>query len=766
MRKELHILVIEDVAADVVLINHELRKGGLRFRAKRVETKDDFLRELEDHPPDVILSDHGLPQFDGFAALALARTRCPEVPFLFVTGSMGEQVAIESLKSGAADYLLKSRLDSLVPAVLRALRLAEERRRRLEAEAALGETEEQFRALVEGVRDFAIFMLDAEGRVTTWNAGAEAIIGYAAAEVIGRHYSCLYPPDEIERGRPQEILQLAATGGRCEREARRVRKGGGRFWAHIVVSALRRPDGSLRGYAVVTRNITEQKRMADLPARLAAIVQGSDDAIISTTLDGIITSWNRAAERLFGHAEDEAVGRPVTMLVPPERATEAAEILARIAGGEGIDHSETVRVGKDGGRRHVAVTISPIRDSAGRVIGASKIARDMTEHKRAAEHLRRSEARHTAILEAALDAILSIDHLGVIHDWNSAAERMFGYTRGAALGHRMDDLIIPSALLQIYRDGLAHYLITGVGSLIGRPIELTTRRADGTELAVELGITHIPGSDPPLYTAVIRDISARKLAEAEVHRLNTGLEQRVRERTAELESANQELESFSYSVSHDLRAPLRHIAGFIDMLQQRAAQQLDGEGRRLVQSIADSARRMSRLIDALLDFSRLGRAELRKTRVPLRGLVEAAQAELRDELKGRAVEWSIGALAEAEVDPALMLQVLINLFSNALKYTRPRAVTHITVEVRAEPGELIGFVRDNGVGFDMRFADKLFGVFQRLHRASEFEGTGIGLATVRLIIHRHGGRTWAEGTPDGGATFYFSLPAAAEVPLE
>ncbi|MBI4624595.1 MAG: PAS domain S-box protein [Verrucomicrobia bacterium] len=766
MRKELHILIVEDVPADVVLINHELRKGGLSFRSKRVETKDDFLRELRLRPPDLILSDHGLPQFDGFAALALARAHCPDVPFLFVTGAMGEEVAIESLKGGAADYVLKGRLETLVPAVLRALRLADERRKRLEAEGALSESEEQFRMLVGGVKDYAIFMLDAGGRVTTWNAGAESIIGYSAPEVLGRHYSCIYPPDEIERGRPQEILHLAATEGRCEREARRVRKDGGRFWAHIVVSALRRPDGSLRGYAVVTRNITEQKRMAELPARLAAIVQGSDDAIISQTLDGVITSWNRAAEKLFGYTEDEAIGQPDTMVLPPERATEEAEILARIARGEGIDYFETVRVKKNGGRVNVAVTISPIRDSEDRVIGASTIARDMTEHNRAAEDLRRSEARHTAILDAALDAILSIDHLGVIQDWNSAAERMFGYTRVAALGHRIDDLIIPSALLQIYRDGLAHYLITGAGSLIGRPIELSACRADGTELAVELGITHIPGSEPPLYTAVIRDITARKQAEAEVHRLNAGLELRVRERTAELVSANEELESFSYSVSHDLRAPLRHISGFIEMLQQRTTRQLDDEGRRLVQDIADSARRMSRLIDALLDFSRLGRTELRKTRVPLGGLVQSAQAELRDELKDRKIEWIIGALPEAEVDPALMLQVLINLFSNALKFTRPRAVARLTVDVRAEPGELIGFVRDNGVGFDRRYADKLFGVFQRLHRASEFEGTGIGLATVRLIIHRHGGRTWAEGTPDGGATFYFSLPATTEEPHE
>ncbi len=223
-------------------------------------------------------------------------------------------------------------------------------------------------------------------------------------------------------------------------------------------------------------------------------------------------------------------------------------------------------------------------------------------------------------------------------------------------------------------------------------------------------------------------------------------------------------ENSGHAHGHSGARQHRHELALPARARPQAARQLDDGGRKLVQSIADSARRMSRLIDALLDLSRLGRAELRKTRVPLGGLVHSAQAELHDELQGRKVEWTIGPLPDVEVDPALMLQVLINLFSNALKYTRPRAVARITLAVRQEPGELIGLVRDNGVGFDMRYADKLFGVFQRLHRPSEFEGTGIGLATVRLIIHRHGGRTWAESTPEGGATFYFSLPVIADDP--
>jgi PAS domain S-box-containing protein len=645
MKKELQILIIEDMPADVVLINHELRKGGLSFKSRRVQTGDEFLREIRNGPPDLILSDHGLPEFDGFSALAIAQRHCPDVPFLFVTGSMGEEVAIQSLKNGATDYVLKSRLANLVPAVLRALRLTEERQRRREAEQALTESEEHFRTLVEGVKDYAIFMLDADGHVATWNTGAEWIIGYHAEEILGRSYSTLHTQDEIERRHPERQLETAMRHGRAELEGWRPRKDGTKFLGSTVVTALHNPDGKLRGYAVIIR--------------------------------------------------------------------------------------------------------------------------DVTDRRKAEEELRRSEARHSAILESALDAIISIDHEGLVREWNAAAERMFGYPRSEAIGRKMDQLVAAPALMELYENGLANYLITGAGSLIGRPVELTAKRADGSEFAIELALSPIPGASAPLYSAVIRDITARKAAAEEVQRLNAELEQRVRDRTAELEAANHELESFSYSVSHDLRAPLRHITGFVGMLQSQAESQLDADSKKLLQNIAEAADRMARLIEALLAFSRTGRADLRKTRVTIANVVNSAINELRGETRGRKVEWKVDTLPDVEGDADLLHQVVINLLSNALKYTRPRTTAQIEVGAREEGNEIVFHVRDNGVGFDPRYTDKLFGVFQRLHRASEFEGTGIGLANVRLIVQRHGGRVWAEGEPGKGATFYFTLPRAeTEIPAD
>jgi PAS domain S-box-containing protein len=256
-----------------------------------------------------------------------------------------------------------------------------------------------------------------------------------------------------------------------------------------------------------------------------------------------------------------------------------------------------------------------------------------------------------------------------------------------------------------------------------------------------------------LIYATARDITPQKQNEEQIVQLNTDLQTRA----TQLETANKELEAFSYSVSHDLRAPLRHIDGFVKLLDKQAGEKMDEHGRRYLNIIADSARQMGALIDDLLIFSRMNRTELRHARVSQDALVHEAIDGLHSETNGRPIQWKINTLPEVEADPAMLRQVWVNLIANAVKYSRPRNPAEIEIGCNTVSGEFVFFVRDNGVGFDMQYAHKLFGVFQRLHRAEEFEGTGIGLANVRRIVHRHGGRTWAEGKIDGGATFFFSL---------
>jgi light-regulated signal transduction histidine kinase (bacteriophytochrome) len=246
--------------------------------------------------------------------------------------------------------------------------------------------------------------------------------------------------------------------------------------------------------------------------------------------------------------------------------------------------------------------------------------------------------------------------------------------------------------------------------------------------------------------------------------LNEDLDERVRLRTAELMAANQELEAFSYSVSHDLRAPLRHIDGFTGLLESHVEPTLDNKGRRYLKTISEAAKQMGALIDGLLTFSRLGRAELRHTPVRLQELVDEVRRILDPEIGGRAVVWAIGELPEVQGDPQLLRLVLQNLIGNALKYTRTKPEARIEIGARREGTETVCFIRDNGVGFDMRYRERLFEVFQRLHTSAEFEGTGIGLANVRRIVHRHGGRVWADGGVDRGACFSFALPNRSIAP--
>lgn len=368
---------------------------------------------------------------------------------------------------------------------------------------------------------------------------------------------------------------------------------------------------------------------------------------------------------------------------------------------------------------------------------------------------RKLQHERDRLFDLSIDMLAITGFDGYFKQLNPACEKTLGWTKTELLAKPFLDFVHPDD---------REATIKAAGDLAGGHVIVSF---DNRYLCRDgsykwLSWNSFPLREESLIIAIARDITERKNAESAIRRLNETL----RLSMARLEAANKELEAFSYSVSHDLRAPLRHISGFLELLQAHSGTALDDQGRRYVGIIADASLQMGVLIDNLLAFARMGRAELRKERVALRPLAEEAVAVLTAETQGRRIEWTLGELPEVEGDRAMLRQALANLLGNAVKYTRPRDPARIEVGAERRNGEMVIRVRDNGVGFDMRYAGKLFGVFQRLHNSDEFEGTGIGLANVRRIVARHGGRTWAEGEPEKGATFYFSLPApdAAVVP--
>jgi PAS domain S-box-containing protein len=866
------------------------------------------------------------------------------------------------------------------------------------AEDALRESEARFRQMADAIPSLAWTALS-DGTIDYYNQRWYDYTGLTFTDTGGWNWDRVIHPDDLGDASASWRSALQTSSG-SEIKQRLRRADGVYRWFLSRTEPIFDAFGGIVKWVGTGTDIEALKRAEEEQYRLAAIVNSSDDAIVGKTLEGIITSWNPGAEKVFGYSAAEAVGRSMLMLFPPERVGEEADFLARIARGESVRHFDTVRVRKDGERIDVSVTLSPIFCADGRIIGVSKIARDISERKQAEAALRNSEERFRAYIEQVADPIFVHDFFGRLLEVNQQACVTLGYTREELLSmsvfdletefdmskaqaawagirqnepftllgsqRRKDGSVFPVEIrfgcfdlenerryLGIVRDiterkraeeelreseALLHTVTDDVGvglvlldadrrylfanaayadvlslpsaDIVGRRVadvlpqaydqigpkldrafrgervtyDLTVTDADGgprtcavtyeprthavggTQVLVMVvditerkraedrireseerfrtmadAIPHLAwmaepdGSifwynqrwfdytgttpaemegrgkqsvhDPDILPSVVErwtqaiasgaafemefplrgadgrfrafltrvfplrdaagrivrwfgtntDVSEMREAEAEIQALNQTLERRVEERTVQLEATNRELEAFSYSVSHDLRAPLRSIDGFSQALLEDYSGCLDGEGQDFLRRVRAASQRMSVLIDDLLQISRVTRTVMQRQSVDLSVLARGVFQELADGHPGRLVESVIAPGLRADADPHLLRIALENLLGNAWKYTAKHATARIEVGEAEYAGRRCFFVRDDGAGFDMAYADKLFTPFQRLHAQREFDGTGIGLATVQRIFNRHGGGIWAEAAVEQGATFYFSV---------
>jgi PAS domain S-box-containing protein len=491
-----------------------------------------------------------------------------------------------------------------------------EESRRL-GEEALRESEEKYRLLLDGVQNYAIFMMDPRGQITSWNAGAERIKGYGADQIIGHNFSCFFPPEDIEHGRPEEILRITTVNGRHEEQGMRVRRDGSRFLANVVFTALRDAGGNLRGFSEFSHDLSENKASE---ARYRGLLEAAPDAMVVVNVSGEIVLLNVQAETQFGYSRDELVGQKVKNIIP-----------------EGF------------------------------------------------------------------------------------AERLIADgTRSAA-------------------DALAQQIGTG--------IELVGRRKDGTEFPIEIMLSPLESAEGILVTAAIRDITERR--KSEEHLVKT---------VWELKRSNDELQQFAYVSSHDLQEPLRMVSSYTQLLAKRYQGRLDSDADEFIAFAVDGCNRMQGLIQDLLAYSRAGNNAKTLHETSSESALKKALANLRITIEQSGAIVTHDLLPALTTDATQLTQVFQNLVGNAIKYHGAEAPRVHVSATRTGNNEWIFSVRDNGLGIDPQYFDRIFILFQRLHGRDEFEGTGIGLAICKKILERLGGRIWVESQPEKGSTFYFALP--------
>jgi two-component system sensor kinase FixL len=485
---------------------------------------------------------------------------------------------------------------------------------------------------------------------------------------------------------------------------------------------------------------------------LAGVVAHSDDAIAAIDMNGRLTAFNTGAERLYGYPSAEVIGMATSQFsalgTPPDApGPSASAVAARIFAGEQGIRFETVRVHRDGTVKDVSIVVSPVYDERGEVAGVSSVTRDISERKKADQVLADGAARITAIVETAVDGILSIDEHGVIDTVNGAVERLFGYSAAELVGQNVS-MLMPSPTHEGHDGYLDSYLDTGRKRVIGIGREVVGRRKDGTNIDLDVSVNEMQVGGRRMFTGILRDISERKK-----------IEQALAGRAAALARSNAELQQFAYVASHDLQEPLRKISSYVEILSTDYAEHFDDQAREYIGFAVDGAHRMRRMIVDLLAVSRLRLDAMTVESCDTGRLVGAILEDYALAITDAGAIVVVADLPVVQGDQAHLRQVFQNLISNAVKYRGTETLTlHISAQRHEE--EWLFVVADNGIGFKQEYAEKAFGMFQRLVGRRDYEGTGMGLAIVAKVVENHGGKVWAESQPGVGTSFFFTVPTS------
>jgi PAS domain S-box-containing protein len=609
--------------------------------------------------------------------------------------------------------------------------------------ATLRESEERYRMLLDGVPDHAIFMMDTHGQIVSWNAGAERIKGYKASEIIGHNFSCFFPPHDVERGRPQEVLRITAANGRHEEQGMRVRKDGSRFLASVTFTALRDAAGNLRGFSEFSHDLSESKEAG---AKYRGLLEAAPDAMVVVNQDGEIVLVNVQAEKQFGYSRDELIGQQVKNIVPEGFAERliadglrsAADALAQQIG-TGI---ELTGLRKNGTEFPIEIMLSPLENAQGILVTAA--IRDISVRKNAETHLAQMESRYRGLLEAAPDAMVVVNQAGEIVLLNVQAEKQFGYSRDELFGQQVRNIIPEGFAERLIADGLRS-TADALAQQIGTGIELIGRRKDGSDFPIEIMLSPLENAEGILVTAAIRNITKRQVAEA--HLL---------QKINELNRSNEELGQFAYIASHDLQEPLRMVASYTQLLSRRYKGKLDSDADEFIAFAVDGANRMQRLIHDLLAYSRVGTEGRDLADTSSERALQLALANLGGAIEEHGAVVTHDPLPTVVADEMQLVQLFQNLVGNAIKY-QPPGIPRVHISAGLADKNWTFSVSDNGLGIDSKYTEKIFGMFQRLHKRDEFAGTGIGLAICKKIIERHGSSITVESRVGVGSTFRFAL---------